>query len=77
MNETHVRKTYKETLAAVLGRCRARYNTGLEQGITAWQRCHVTVTRSQQKNRAEGPPRGILGVRRQPQPQPQPQPHAA
>ena len=53
------RKTYKEKLRptptqerqleAVLGRCRALYNTALEQRITVWQRCHVSVTRYQQE----------------------------
>jgi putative transposase len=49
------RKTYKEklratpaqerALEAVLWRCRTLYNAALEQRITAWQRCHVSVTR--------------------------------
>ena len=53
------RKTYKEklrpTLAqerlleVILWRCRTRYNVALEQRITAWQRCHVCLTRSQQE----------------------------
>jgi putative transposase len=53
------RKTYKEklrptpaqerTLEAVLWRCRTLSNTALEQRITAWQRCHVSVTRFQQE----------------------------
>jgi putative transposase len=30
-------------------RCRALYNTALEQRITAWERCHVSLTRSQQE----------------------------
>jgi hypothetical protein len=34
-------------LDEVLWRCRTRYNTALEQRITAWQRCHVSLTRSQ------------------------------
>jgi putative transposase len=33
----------------VLWRCRTLYNTALEQRITAWQRCHVCLTRSQQE----------------------------
>ncbi len=59
MHETHVRKTYKEKLRPtpaqeraldeVLWRCRTLYNTALEQRITAWTRCHVSVTRSQQE----------------------------
>jgi putative transposase len=53
------RKTYKEklkptpqqerALEQVLWRCRTLYNTALEQRITAWQRCHVSVTRYQQE----------------------------
>jgi hypothetical protein len=52
-------KTYKEklrptpaqerALERVLRRCRVLYNTALEQRITAWQRCHVSLTRSQQE----------------------------
>src|SRR5262249_36166259 len=30
-------------------RCRTLYNTALEQRITAWERCHVSVTRYQQE----------------------------
>jgi putative transposase len=54
-----VRTTYKEKLRPTpaqerelertLGRCRTLYNTALEQRITAWQRCHVSLTRSQQE----------------------------
>jgi putative transposase len=54
-----VRKTFKEKLRptpaqerqleAVLWRCRTLYNTALEQRITAWQRCHVSVSRYQQE----------------------------
>ncbi len=54
-----VRKTYKEklrptpaherALGDVLGRCRDLYNTALEQRITAWQRCHVSVSRFSQE----------------------------
>src|SRR5215472_13663934 len=54
-----VRKTYQEKLKptpaqerqleAVLWRCRTLYNTALEQRITAWERCHVSVTRYQQE----------------------------
>jgi putative transposase len=53
------RKTYKEKvrptpaqerqLEAVLWRCRALYYTALEQRITAWERCHVAVTRYEQE----------------------------
>jgi putative transposase len=52
-------KTYKEKLRptpaqerqleAVLWRCRTLYNVALEHRITAWQRCHVSVTRYQQE----------------------------
>jgi putative transposase len=52
-------KTYKEklrptptqerTLERVLWCCRTPYNTALEQRITAWQRCHVSVRRYQQE----------------------------
>jgi putative transposase len=54
-----VRKTYKEKLRPtptqerqleeVLWRCRTLYNVALEQRITAWERCHVSVTRYQQE----------------------------
>ena len=54
-----VRKTYKEKLRPtpaqeraldeVLWRCRTLYNAALEQRITAWQRCHVAVSRFQQE----------------------------
>jgi putative transposase len=54
-----VGKTYQEqrrptpaqerALEAVLGRCRTRYNVALEQRITAWQRCHVSVSRYEQE----------------------------
>jgi putative transposase len=53
------RKTYKEKLRPtpaqerqleeVLWHCRTLYNTALEQRITAWQRCHVSLTRYQQE----------------------------
>jgi putative transposase len=52
-------KTYQEklrptpaqerALEAVLWRCRTLSNTALEQRITAWERCHVSVTRYQQE----------------------------
>ncbi|HEV2238882.1 MAG TPA: transposase [Ktedonobacterales bacterium] len=54
-----VRKTFKEKLRptpaqerqleAVLWRCRTLYNAALEHRITAWQRCHVSVTRYEQE----------------------------
>src|SRR5215471_4281922 len=57
--QTTCRKTYKEklrptptqarALERVLWRCRALYNTALEQRVTAWQRCHVCLTRYQQE----------------------------
>jgi putative transposase len=53
------RTTYKEklrptpaqerALEQVLWHCRTLYNTALEQRITTWQRCHVSLTRSQQE----------------------------
>jgi putative transposase len=59
MNETNVRKTYKEKLRATPAqeraldegrwRCRTLYNAALEQHITAWQRCHVSVSRYRQE----------------------------
>jgi len=59
-----VRKTYKEKLRPtpaqegelelVLWRCRTLYNTALEQRITAWERCHVSVTRYQQEAELKG-----------------------
>jgi putative transposase len=58
-NQTMCRKTYKEKLRPtpaqerelelVLWRCRALYNTALEQRITAWGRCHVSVSRFEQE----------------------------
>ena len=65
MNETTCRKTYKEKLRptpaqermlGVLWRCRTLYNTALEQRITAWQRCHVSVSRYRAGSRIEGDP---------------------
>jgi putative transposase len=54
-----VRKTFKEkrrptsaqlrTLEEVLWHCRTLYNAALEQRITAWQRCHVSVSRYEQE----------------------------
>ena len=59
MQETNLRTTYQEKLRptpaqeraldAVLWRCRTLYNTALEQRISAWEHCHVSVTRSQQE----------------------------
>ncbi len=36
-------------LERVLRRCRTLYNTALEQRITVWQRCHVSVSRFHQE----------------------------
>src|SRR5215469_397233 len=57
--QTTCRKTYKEKLRPttaqerelerVVWRCRTLYNVALEQRITAWQRCHVSLTRYQQE----------------------------
>ena len=59
MEQQAVRKTYKEKLRPTptqkrelevpLWRCRMLYNTALEQRITAWQCCHICVTRYQQE----------------------------
>ena len=59
MSETTCRKTYKEKLRPtpaqerlledVLRRCRALYNTALEQRITAWQRRRVSLSRYDQE----------------------------
>jgi putative transposase len=59
MDETTCHKTYKEklrptlaqerTLEEVLWRCRTLYNTALEQRITAWQRCRVSISRYEQE----------------------------
>jgi putative transposase len=59
MNEQTVSKTCTEELRPtpaqeralehVVWRCRTLYNTALEQRITAWQRRHVSVSRSQQE----------------------------
>jgi putative transposase len=53
--QTTCRKTYQEQLRPtpaqereleqVLWRCRTLYNSALEQRITAWERCHVCLTR--------------------------------
>jgi putative transposase len=54
-----VRKTYQEKLRptpaqeraldAVLWRCRELYHAALEQRITAWQRCHVSLSGYEQE----------------------------
>ena len=58
-DQTTCRKTYKYTLRPtpaqeqelerVLLLCRRLYNVALEQRITAWQRCHVSLSRYQQE----------------------------
>jgi putative transposase len=57
--ERTCRKTYKEKLRPtpqqereleqVLCRCRTLDTVALEQRITAWQRCHICLTRYQQE----------------------------
>jgi putative transposase len=59
MDQQTARKTYKEklrptpaqerALEEVLWRCRELYNTALEQRITAWQQCRVSVSRYEQE----------------------------
>jgi putative transposase len=59
MNETTCRKTFKEKLRPtpaqaraldeVLWRCRDLYNIALEQRITAYQRCHISLSRFEQE----------------------------
>ena len=59
MEQQTARKTFKEkrrptpaqerALDEVLGRCRTLYNAALEQRITAWDRCQVSVTRYEQE----------------------------
>ena len=41
--------TQERALEHVLWHCRSLYNTALEQRITAWQHCHVCLTRYQQE----------------------------
>src|SRR5215831_4258449 len=58
-DQTTCRKTFKyklqptaeqeRELERVVMVCRQLYNVALEQRITAWQRCHVSVTRYQQE----------------------------
>jgi len=58
-DQTTWRKTYKYKLQPtptqerererVVTRCRQLYNVALDQRITAWQRCHVSVSRYQQE----------------------------
>src|SRR6516164_2122907 len=59
MDQQTVRKTFRYRLTPtaeqeremerVLVLCRQLYNVALEQRITAWQRCHVSVSRYQQE----------------------------
>jgi putative transposase len=59
MDQQRLRKTFKyklqptpeqeRELQHTLLRCRTLYNVALEQRITAWQRCPVSVSRSQQE----------------------------
>jgi putative transposase len=59
-----MRKTYKEKLKptphqecqleVVLWRCRTLYNTALDERKTAWERCHVSVSRYQQEAELQG-----------------------
>ena len=59
MDQQSVRKAFKyklqptpaqeRELERVLLLCRQLYNTALEQRITAWQRCRVSVPRYQQE----------------------------
>ncbi|HET8906813.1 MAG TPA: transposase [Ktedonobacterales bacterium] len=54
-----LRKTFKyklkptreqeRQLEEVLNQCRRLYNTALEQRITAWRRCHISISRFQQE----------------------------
>src|SRR5215813_12161919 len=59
VKQTTCRKAYQEqlrptpaqarALEEVLRHCHTLYNTALEQRITAWQRCHISLTRYQQE----------------------------
>ena len=59
MSADTVRKTFKEKLRPtpaqeraldeILWRCRELYNAALEQRKTAWERCHVTISRYEQE----------------------------
>jgi putative transposase len=74
--ERTCRKTYKEQLRPtpaqaraqerVLWRCCALYNTALDQRITAWQRCHISLTRSQQEAELKAIRGGVPGLCRHP-----------
>ena len=59
MDQQRLRKTCKEKLQPTAEQerelertlllCRTLSNAGLEQRVTAWQRCRVSVSRSQQE----------------------------
>jgi putative transposase len=59
MDQQPAHKTYKDKLRPtpaqelaldeVLWRCRTLYNTALEQRVTAWQRCHIPISRYEQE----------------------------
>ena len=59
MDQHSLRKTFKyklqptpaqeQELERVVMVCRQLYNVALDQRITAWQRCHVSVSRYQQE----------------------------
>src|SRR5215831_3161785 len=63
-DQTACRKTYKykltptaeqeRRLERVVMLCRQLYNVALEQRITAWQRCRVSVSRYQQEAELKG-----------------------
>jgi putative transposase len=46
--------TQERELERVLGLCRRLYNVALEQRITAWQRCHVSISRYDQEAELKG-----------------------
>jgi len=58
-DQTACRKTYKEKLRPtstqereferILWHCHTLYNTALQQRVTAWERCHVSLTRYEQE----------------------------
>jgi putative transposase len=53
VRKTHqekLRPTPQQELERVLWRCCTLCNTALEQRITAWTRCHVSITRSQHED---------------------------
>ena len=46
--------TQERELERVLGLCRRLYNVALEQRITAWQRCQVSISRYEQEAELKG-----------------------